>query len=380
MNMRKKNVFVVAAMRSPIGSGRKDSPLLPLSPQDLALQVLDNLFKKINLSREAVNAFRVGSVVSLKSNRILQAPAREIALRAGMFNASSNIAEKACSSGLLAVAQAADAIRYGKAEIAIGGGVDMMSNAPEGVAAAALTDPITGKNMAQLSDIKAGELGFAREDYDRYAAESYRRAKDHLYSYSDFMESAFIPCQDVFCLTFDQNVLIKEAILEKMKAKLLSGCWLTTPYNSSKLGDGCAFLMLASPRAVRKYKLAVLAKIIAYAEHTERESKDFIIAPVGAVKKAVEKAKIPMCAVGSFWINEAFPGSPLYFMDKLPEALWENVNPWGGAVAHGHPLGATGAILSVNAICQARKEKKKYVAVSLCNAIAEATAMIFEIS
>ena len=86
-----------------------------------------------------------------------------------------------------------------------------------------------------------------------------------------------------------------------------------------------------------------------------------------------------MCAIESYWINQAFPGSPLYFIEKIPEALWENVNPWGGAIAWGHALGATGAVLIVNAIAEARKNGKRYVVVSLCNAIAEATAMVLEI-
>lgn len=381
--MKEKDVLVVGAVRSPIGSGRKDSPLLPLKPQDLALQVLNNLFDKTKLPREAVTHFKLGSVVSLKSEKVLQAPAREIALRAQMFNASSNIAEKACSSGLLAIAQAMKAVRYGEAEVAIGGGLDMMSNAPEGAASGALTDPLTGKNMAQLSDLKARELGFSREDYDRYAFESYRRASEHLFSYSGFMEPVFIPCQETFCLTYDQNVRYKEMTAERMeKAKSLPECEITTPYNSSKLGDGCGLLMLASPRAVKKYKLPVLAKIHSFAEHTLREPKDFIIAPVGAVYAALEFAKISPRNVGAWWINEAFSGSPLSFMNARKgtneEIPYADLNPWGGAIAHGHPLGATGAILSVNAICQAQKENKKYFVVSLCNAIAEATAMTFE--
>jgi len=383
--MSKKDVLVVGAMRSPIGNGRKDSSLLGMTPQDLACQVLGAQFLKVSFPRSAIESFKLGAVVSLKSSAVKQGLAREIALRAGMFNSSSSIAEKVCSSGLLAIAEAADSIRYHECDLAIGAGVDLMSGVPYEVNVGALTDPITGKSMSELSDGKARELGFTREDYDGYALLSYARAKKHLYDYERCGYLAPVILNPVSgseharIINFDQNVMIHDQKLEKLKNILISGCEITTVRNASKYGDGYGNLVLASPRVARRWRLRPLAKILSYAEHTEKESKDFICAPTGAVLKAVEAAKIPFCSIESFWINEAFPGSPLYFIDKIPEATWENVNPWGGAIAFGHPLGATGAILCVNAICQARKDDNKYIVVSLCNAIGEATAMVFEI-
>lgn len=379
------DVFVVSAVRSPIGTGRaKDSKLAIMTPQKLALQVLGSLFGKVPVVPKDIEVFRLGSVVSLKSESMKQSPAREIALRMNMLNASSNIVEKACSSGLLAVYEAVQTVKFEKANFAIGGGVDLMSNAAEDAVKNALTDPLTGKSMAELSDTKARELGFKREEYDAYALESYARAKKNIFGYAGFITAIFPGSGDASTFNFDQNINLIEMTQEKMaKGKSLPGCEITTPYNSSKYGDGCGMLMLASRPAVKKYKLPVLAKFLSYAEHTAKDPKDFIIAPVGAVHLALEKAKITNRDVGAWWINEAFPGSPLAFMnawDAVNEGIeYENVNPWGGAIAFGHPLGATGAILAVNAICQARKEKQKYVVVSLCNAIAEATAMVFEI-
>jgi len=378
-----RDALVVGAIRSPIGSGRtKDSDFKDLSPQDLALQVLDVSFKRTNMPKEAIQVYRVGSVVSLKSDKFTQAPAREIALRAGMFNASSGISEKACSSGLRAVYEASEAVRHGGVNFAIGAGLDMMSNAPAGANSGALTCPLTKKSMAELSDLKARELGFTRYDYDLYAFESFKKAKKHLcdYSVDGYIAPVSFGGATGPYLNTDQNVNFREMTQERMQnCGLLRGCQMTTPYNSSKFGDAYAQLTFASPGAARKYGLPVLAKLLAYAEHTERESKDFICGPVGAVIKAVKKAKKTLFDIDSWWINEAFPGSPLYFIDKISEALWEDVNPWGGAIAFGHALGATGAVLCVNAICQTRKEGKKYVVVSLCNAIGEATAAVFEI-
>lgn len=328
-----------------------------------------------------VDVFRVGSNVSLKSDYFKQAPDREIALLAGMDNASSNISQKACSSGLLAIAEASYAIRHGGADLAVGMGLDMMCNVPDSANIGALTCPITKKSMAELSDEKARELGFTLADYNNYADESYKRAREHLndYKLAGYLAPIFTTDSKELLLDFDQNVMTNEVLLKYAKAKIINGCELTTVYNSSKYGDACAMLTLASPRAAKKYKLEPIAKLLAYAEHSLKDPKDFIVAPVGAVLKAVKKAKKTLFDIDSFWINEAFPGSPLYFIEKVPEALWGNVNPYGGAIAFGHALGATGAVLCVNAICQARKNGHRYIVVSLCNAIAEATAMVFKI-
>lgn len=379
-----KKVLVVDATRSPIGTGIAKYPILKsalisLSPQELALQVLDASFKKTKIPRETIDIFRMGSNVSLKSDYFKQAPDKEIALRAGLINASCHISQKACSSGLLAIAEAACAIRHEKAEIAIGMGLDMMSNVPESANIGALTCPITKKTMAELSDQKARKLGFTFADYSNYADESYRRARAHLndYQLAGYLTPVFTNDPKIPLLNFDQNVMADEKLLENAKNKIINGCALTTVYNAAKYGDACAKLTLASLRAVKKYKLEPLAELLAYAEHSGNDPKNFIVEPVYAVRKALDTAKKTWSDIGAFWINEAFPGSPLNFMRS--GISWEIVNPWGGAIAFGHALGATGAVLCVNAICQARKEGKKYVVVSLCNAIAEATAAVFKI-
>ena len=375
-----KDVLVVGMMRSPIGTGTQKSLLKSLTPQNLSLQVLSALFRQTKVLPENIEVFRVGSVVSLKSSAITQAPAREIALRAGMFNASSGITEKACSSALRAIHEGELAIRHDKAEFVICGGVDMMSNVTDEVVIGALTCPLTGKTMAELSDLRSRELGFTREDYDKYAFESYERAKKHLndYQLAGYLTPIFTPNGAAPLLNFDQNITLRDVSFEWLqKLPTLPGCEITTAGNSSKKGDAAAFLMLASHKAARKYGLAPLARLVAYAEHGGDDPKNFILEPVCAVRKALDEAKISFSDIGAFWPNEAFPGSPLNFMKS--GAPWEIVNPWGGAIAFGHALGATGAVLSVNAICQAIMEGKRYVVVSLCNAIDEATAMVLEI-
>src|SRR3989344_4770491 len=362
-----KEVLVVGMMRSPIGTGTQKSLLKSLTPQNLSLQVLSALFRQTKVFPENVEVLRVGSVVSLKSNDIGQAPSREIALRAGMVNASANIAEKACSSGLRAIWEAAAAIKYEGAELAIGGGVDMMSNVLEEINVKALTCPISGQLMAELGDLK-GREDSTREDYDRYAFESYERAKKHLnyYHLAGYLAPIFLESSSAPLLNFDQNVTLREVTLEWL-AKLppLPGCEITTAGNSSKKGDAFSCLMLSSYHLARSLKLKPLARLLAYDEYGGGGSKNFIVETVCAVRKALDSAKLGWNDIGAFWINEAFPGSPLNFMKSgIP---WEIVNPCGGVVALGHALGATGAVLPLNAIVHARLNKIRYVVVSLCN-------------
>lgn len=375
-----KDVLVVGMMRSPIGTGTQKSLLKSLTPQNLSLQVLDALFKQTKIPKEAVEIFRLGSVVSLKSNDIGQAPSKEIALRAGMVNASANIVEKACSSGLRAIWEAAASIKYEKAELAIGAGLDMMSNVPDEVNVKALTCPITGKLMSELSDLKSQELGLTREDYDRYAFESYERAKKHLNDYhlAGYLAPIFLENSDAPFLNFDQNVTLREVTREWLfKLPTLPKCEITTAGNSSKKGDAFSCLVLSSYRFARSLRLKPLARLLAYEEHSGGDPKNFILEPVCAVRKAIDMTNLGWNDIGAFWINEAFPESPLNFMKSgIP---WEIVNPCGGAIAFGHALGATGAVLPLNAIVHARKNKIRYVVVSLCNAIDEATAAVFEV-
>lgn len=387
-----QDVLVVDATRSPIGTGISKIPLLrsaliALTPQELALQVLDASFKKTNIPPEAIDVFTLGIVASLKSEHITQAPAREIAMRARMFNASSSEAGKVCSSGLKAVHEAELAVRYEKANFAIGAGLDVMCGVPDSVIAGVLRCPITKKSMAELSNQKTQELGFAFADCAAYADESYRRAKRHLNDYLDYgyLTPVVTNNPKIPVLDFDQNVTIYDdlkeigkKLLENAKQCFLEGCDRTTVYTASKYGDAFAKLTLAPPRAAKELGIEPLARILGYAEHTERDPKDFPLAPVGAILKLCKKLKRNPRGFHSVWINEAFPISPLYAIKELG-IPWEIVNPWGGAIAFGHALGATGTVLCVNAICQTRAEGKRYVIVALCNGIGEGTAMAFEI-
>ncbi|MEK7636280.1 MAG: thiolase family protein [Patescibacteria group bacterium] len=383
-------VYVVGTARSPIASvqaGNTDeivntSVISSLSPVELGEQVLRHLIRESSIDPMNIQFFFMGSAISQKVERSMyQAPAKFVFRRATLGQNIPVIArtvEKACSTGLVSIWCAAKKIIIGKAEIAIAGGVDMMSRQANGVILNGLTDPTTGKLMAQLADQKALELGdgFGREAHDACALASYERAKATAHDH------ALVPIR---LLGVEMPVLTYDTEIEKYgnRLKVLSkirpypGCKIMTVLNSAKYGDAAAFLMLASENAVREKNLRPLARIVAFAEHSEEDPKDFIIAPAGAAIKALAVAGLQADEIDYWEINEAFPTSSLYVMKKcgVPH---EKINPCGGAIAHGHPIGATGGCLAVKNIMICRKMKKRYGIVVVCNAISEATAMIFE--
>lgn len=386
-----REVYVVAGSRSPIASvhpgtqgAMNTSSISLLPPQELAAQVLRDLFRKSGIEPELVDFFYMGSAISQKVEKLLsQAPAKyvfRLAADSRRVRVIARNVEKACSTGLMSCWAAVKKIMLGKADLAIGGGVDMMSRQPNEVIIAGLTDPTTQKIMAVLADQKAKEVGLTREEHDQYARESYEFAKAHISDHE--VVPIYLPGQSSPALTYDEEIdkyyskISRPALMASTKINY-PGCEIMTLINSSKYGDAAAFLLFASHDALRKYDLKPIARVVAFAEHSEEKEEDFIIAPYGAVQKVLWMADMHYDEIDHWENNEAFATSPLYLMREfgIPR---ENINSWGGAIAHGHPIGATGGVLSVKTLQILKKESKRYGMVVICNATSEATAMIYE--
>lgn len=368
--LKMKTAYVVGMMRSHIGKN-----LSALSPQELCLQVLKPLFLKNNVKPEVIDFFAVGSAISLQVPDL--ALHKEIALRAGMTHADAESMNKACSSGLISVYRGAQSIWMEGADVAVVGGVDIMSQDKER-SIRALTDPIAKKQMYLLCDEKTQELGITKEQLDWYSFTSYKRAHEHLFDHLPYATDIVLP-NNGNLLTYDELVTARgEMTFERISGlKPVKGCQLISPASSSQWGDGAAFLILASPRACKEYGLRRLAKFVAFARTSGDEPRNFVIRPVEAVRKVLKRAKQALNQIDLFFINEAFATSPINFMSET-SVLWEKVNPVGGAIAGGHPLGMSGTKLSIDAICQLIKLGRKRAIISLCNGDDEATAAEFE--
>src|SRR3989344_4299163 len=382
-------VYIVGMARSPIFSvelGKNDGPntssASSLYPQDIGAQVLRSIFEETSIIPEDIDFIYLGSVISQKVERNLyQSPAKFL-IRKGAdgkpVRALGRTVEKACSTGLSAIWSGARKILTGKADMVIAGGMDMMSRQKNEVIIRGLTDPSTQKIMAQLADEKAMDLGITREMHDSYALESYQFAAGHLEDHRIVPIRVSEDADSVVRL--DEEVVkkasrIKDAHLKRSPA--YPGCKIITPLNSSKYGDAAAFIVLASEKAVRERGLRPIARLVAYAEWSGREPKDFITAPVGAVNKALAFSGLTVSQIDRWENNEAFATVPINLINKF-RIERGSMNPWGGAVAHGHPIGATGGVLTVKNLQILEKDQKRYGMVVICNATSEATAMIFE--
>lgn len=389
-----RDVYIVGASRSPIasvGMGKVSagdtaepvnfSSISSLLPEELAAQVLRDLFARSGLTSEQMEFFFLGSAISQKTEHrtLFQNPAKHTLRTVGRTRAVGRTVEKACSTGLLSVWCGAKKIMLGKAELVLVGGLDMMSRQTNSVLLAGLTDPSTGKLMVQLADRKTRALGFNREDHDRYAFESYQFAKAHLSDH--VLVPISLPGGTAPVLTYDEEVdkYYEKAVPARMaRLRPYPECEFMTILNSSKYGDAAAFLVLASEEAVRRHNLKPIARLVGFEAYSEREPEDFIIAPEGAIGHLLIDAKMSPEAVDCFEVNEAFPTSCISLMKKF-DIPRSKISPWGGAIAHGHPIGATGALLLVKLLTILRKEQKRFGVVSLCNAISEATAMLVEV-
>lgn len=367
-----KTAYIVAMMRSPIG--RKIS----LSPQELSKQVLNQLFLANRLDPKLIDFFAVGSAISLKTPD--QATHKEIAILSGMEHAHCESLDSACSSGLVAVYRAAQSILQEGADFAVGGGVDIMS-ADKVATDLALTCPLTKKKMYQLADEFAGGVGLSKLAHDSYSAESYKRAKKYIYDTGPkttiVMESGTVP--EHFLVNDEWIVKCEDLAVDSASRhyNLIRGCKVISNASSSKPADGAAFVAFVSGRVLRKLKLKPLAKLTAFARTSGPEPKNFVAEPVKAIAGVLKKRKLALNQIDYFLINEAFATPPLYFM-RITGVFHEKINPRGGAVACGHPLGMSGAKLVIEAVHILNQENKERVVVALCHAADGATAGLIE--
>jgi len=359
--------YIVAGMRSPIGRR------ITLSAKDLSLQVLNQLFQRNSIDPKVVDFFAVGSTISLKTPD--QAQHKAISYGAGMVRADSEQVEKACSSALVACYRAAQSIWYEGADFAVGGGVDIMSQDPE-AAKRALACPISGKMMYKLADEFADYNGVSREAHAAYSKESYRLSEKYLYDTGPRavikMETGMKP----------EHFLVHDELAEKYKnmdfdrgGKPIKDCKVISFASSSKPADGAGFILFASERAVLEYDLKPQSKFVAFGRSCGPDPKNFVAEPLNAINNVLFRANKTLDEVDYFLLNEAFATSPLYFMryNGIPRT---RINPRGGAIARGHPLGMSGARLVIEADHIIKQENKNLIAVSLCNAPGEATAAL----
>lgn len=300
-------------------------------------------------------------------------PAKEACARASFGDLNAFTVNKVCSSGLLSVMLGNAWIKSEDANCIIAGGMENLLNLPENTLMSLLQDPRTNEMTWHAGNWCATTYGISRTDQDDWAIESYKRARE-AYGRNCFADELV----SFRGLEFDEEPFRKLDENMIRNAELIPGCTTITALNSSKNAGGAAAVMLTNKETASQYALHPLAQILSSASVAlGGEMRKFTIAPPFAIRKAIERAELSVKDVDLYFINTAFGSVTLHTSRELDIPLTKiNVN--GDAVSMGHAIGATGAKLLVEAVWALKNLGLRYAIISLCNAPAEATAMVIE--
>lgn len=386
-------VYILSAQRTPVGAfmgGLSSTPAPRLGAAAIKAAV-----ERAGLTPRDVQECIMGQVLTAGAG---QAPARQAALFAGLESSTPcTTINKVCGSGLKAVMLAYDTIALGYQEIMVAGGQENMSLSPhllensrdgyrmgpvqvaDSMIKDGLWDPYNQFHMGAAAELCVKEHNFSRADQDAFAKESYLRAqaaqKDGLFK-SEIVAVDVVKGKENFKVEndeepgkarFDKMTMLKPAF-EKDGT--------ITAANASKLNDGAAAVVLASDAKVKARGLKPLARIIAHGTFAQ-DPKWYTTAPAGAMRMALERARLKPNDIDLFEINEAFSVVTMYAMREL-SIPHEKVNVHGGAVALGHPIGASGARLLTTLVHALHTRKARYGMVSLCIGGGEGVALIVE--
>lgn len=385
-------VYIIGAKRTPIGSFL--GSLSELSATQLGTIAIKELIHSSNIDTNNIDSVYMGNVLSANLG---QSPARQAALFAGISEtADCTTVNKVCAAGMKATILGAQQIQLGLENLVITGGMESMSNAPhytllrkpaklgdtnniDGLLKDGLTDAFHNYHMGNAAEKCVSEYKITREQQDEYALGSYSKAAKATKEGKFKKEIVPITVKaktGEIILDTDEDIF--KVIPEKM-AKLTpvfveSGT--ITAANASNLNDSAAGLLLASKDAILKYNLKPIAKIIAYAD-AALAPEWFTIAPSVAIKKALQQAKLSLQDIDFFEINEAYAAVVLA-NQKILDLDSNKINVYGGAVAMGHPLGASGARIICTLISVLNQEQGNYGVAAICNGGGGASAIIIE--
>ena len=390
------DVLILSAARTPIGSFL--GSLSSLDAPRLGSIAIRTALERADTAPDLVEHVWFGNVLQAG---IGQAPARQAALGAGLPKGTGCVTvHKVCGSGLRAVMEGANALRTGEFSVVVAGGMESMSNTPyllpkgrtgyrmghaqllDSMISDGLWDPYKNIHMGNCAETCAAKYAFTREAQDTYALESYQRAR-RANEAGDFnAEFAAVTIEGKKGATVvDRDEEPFATPLEKLeKMGSLKPAFqkdgTVTAANASKINDGAAALVLAAEEAVVANRARPIARIVAQASHAQ-EPEWFTTAPVAAARKAADRAGLSLGEIDLFEVNEAFSVVAMAFIKDL-DLDPNRVNVNGGAVALGHPIGASGARILTTLVHALRARKKKYGLAAICIGGGEAVAVVVE--
>ncbi|MBI1938015.1 MAG: acetyl-CoA C-acetyltransferase [Ignavibacteriales bacterium] len=386
-----KKVVITNAKRTPVGAF--NGSISSLSATQLGSIVIKALLDESKIDPALVDEVIMGNVLSAGLG---QAPARQAALYAGLPEKTECLTiNKMCGSGLKSIMLAHQAIQCGDAEIIIAGGQESMSNAPyvlqnarsgyrlgnstiyDTILVDGLTDVYNNIHMGNCAESCAKDFNFTRKELDDYAVMSYQRAlaAQKEGKFNDEIVGVTVKSRN------GETIVTKDDEPEKVNFEKISSLkpafdknGVVTAANASKINDGAAAVLIMSEEKANQLGLKPLAEITAQSSAAKAPIQ-FTTAPADAIKKALAKANLKPSEIDLYEINEAFAVVSLA-VNKLIGLSTENVNVNGGAIALGHPIGASGARIMATLLYEMKRRNAEYGLASLCIGGGEASALI----
>ncbi|SAL43230.1 beta-ketothiolase BktB [Caballeronia telluris] len=390
-----REVVVVSGVRTAIGDF--GGALKDFSPTELGARVVREALSRANVSGEDVGHVVFGNVVHTEPKDMYLA--RVAALNGGVAqHAPALTVNRLCGSGLQAIISASQSILLGDADIAIGGGAESMSRAPYIMPAArfgqrmgdarmvdmmlgALNDPFDKIHMGVTAENVAGKYGITRADQDSLALESHRRAAKAIEA--GYFKDQILPitlASKKGDTVFDQDEHVRMNAttddFSKLKPVFAKENGTVTAGNASGINDAAAAVVLMERSVAEKRGLAPLARLVAYA-HAGVDPKYMGIGPVPASQKALERAGLTVADLDVIEANEAFAAQACAVTNEL-KLDPSKVNPNGSGISLGHPIGATGALITVKALYELQRIGGRYALVTMCIGGGQGIAAIFE--
>lgn len=382
-------MFIVSAKRTPIG--RFQGELSDRPATELGATLIKDILKETSLPADKVDECVVGQVLTAGAG---QAPARQTAIYGGLEESTRcTTVNKVCGSGLKALMMGCDAIQLKQAHFVIAGGQENMSLAPhilqksrqgirlgEGVLKDSLMEdglvnPYDNQPMGIMGEMCAEKYHFTRENQDAFAESSYRKALKA--QKEGWFKEEIVP------VSSKKTVLSEDEEPGRVRFEKISKLpsifkkeGTITAANASKINDGAAFCLLASEEALKTYQLKPLARVRAYCGFAQ-DPHWFTTAPLYSTKEVLKQAGLQSEDIDLFEVNEAFSTVAMAVAKEVPVPL-DRLNVHGGAVALGHPIGASGARILTTLVHALHTHNKKMGLASICLGGGEALSMIVE--
>ncbi|HMX03348.1 MAG TPA: acetyl-CoA C-acyltransferase [Chitinophagales bacterium] len=389
-----KEVYIVSIARTPIGSF--GGALASVTAPQLGATVIKAAVERAGIKGSDVQEIFMGNVIAAN---IGQAPVTQAMLAAGLPDTTaSTTINKVCASGMKAIMIGAQSIMLGTNDIVVAGGMESMSNVPyyltkerwgaklghsevvDGVIKDGLWDPYGNKHMGSCGETCAREYKFSREDQDNYAIESYKRAAEawKTGAFKHEIVPVVIPQRkgDPIVVSEDEDYTKVKFDKVPTLAPAFEKDGTITAANASNLNDGASAVVLMSKERAEAMGIKPLAKILAFAD-AQQAPEWFTTTPAKAMPKAIAAAGLQISDIDYFEINEAFSVVALANMKEL-NISHQKTNIYGGGVSIGHPIGSSGARITITLLSALMNNNARYGCAGICNGGGGASAIVIE--